>query len=192
MFKNIIKKIPGFRTGKKYKMIIAIIIYIFASLVTLAVVDYGATLGDKFIYIIECFLFFGIPFILVTNVGNVRRKLPIFNKQSIKFNILGSVIVFVIILVSFNQIENLKSPEQKHLDILATQQKDNEAKVEADTKADAVTKAKTEVAIKAKADAVVKAKADAEEKAKESKKQVQYKSAIGNLYPGVILYMKQE
>lgn len=164
MFKNIIKKIPGFRTGKKYKMILAIIIYLFAILMVST--TSGATLRDKLIYILDLFLFLGVPFILITNVGNIRRKLPIFNKKSIRFNIIGSVIVFVIIIISVTLINNFKSPEQKHLDILSQKQRDNETKAEAEAKADAKAKADADAKVKAEAKADAKVKAKADEKAK--------------------------
>jgi hypothetical protein len=120
LIKSLIKKIPGFRTGTKWKMILASIIYLFVIVIMLNVS--GATLGDKFIYVLEFLIMLGIPFILVTNVGSIRSKLPIFNKKSIKFNILGTFIAFIIIIIGISGAESLKSPQQKRIDLIGVQQ----------------------------------------------------------------------
>lgn len=127
MHKDILKRIPGFRTGSKLKMIFATIIYFFAIIIISSMS--GATLRDKFIHILEFLVVFGIPYALVTNVGDIRSKLPIFNKKMIKTNILGGFIVFIIIITGFSVLNGLQSPEQKQLDMIATQQ--GLAKIEA-------------------------------------------------------------
>ncbi|MFA6941684.1 MAG: hypothetical protein WCQ54_12025 [Clostridiaceae bacterium] len=136
MVKNLIKKLPGFRTGIKWKMIFAAVIYL--SVIVIMVNAPGVTLGDKFIFILQFFIIMGIPFVLIANVGNIRSKLPIFNKKSIKFNILGSFIVFIIIIMGVSAVDSLKSPQQKRLDILAAQQAASE---KAASKVDSMIKA---------------------------------------------------
>jgi hypothetical protein len=136
LIKSLIKKIPGFRTGTKWKMILASIIYLFVIVIMLNVS--GATLGDKFIYVLEFLIMLGIPFILVTNVGSIRSKLPIFNKKSIKFNILGTFIAFIIIIIGISGAESLKSPQQKRIDLIGVQQsasKKSASKVDSNIKA---------------------------------------------------------
>lgn len=120
MFKNIIKEIPGFRTGTKWKKIFATLIYL--SLIILIIGISGVTLRDSLVLKLEFLILVGMPFALITNVGNLRNRLPIFNKKSIKFNVLGAFIAFVIMGVAVSTLNNLKSPQQKQLDLLTDQQ----------------------------------------------------------------------
>lgn len=117
-------------------MIFAAVIYL--SVIVIMLNAPGVTLGDKFIFILQFFIIMGIPFVLIANVGNIRSRLPIFNKKSIKFNILGSLIVFIIIIIGVSAFDSLKSPQQKRLDLLASQQsalKKAASKVDAKIKA---------------------------------------------------------
>jgi len=81
------------------------------------------TAYDRFLNIIMCMLLFGIPIILLTNAGNTRDKLPVFNKRSLKFNILGGFLATVIIITGMAITNGLKSPEQIRLESTATQQR---------------------------------------------------------------------
>lgn len=128
MLKDILKKIPGFRTGHKWKMVLAVIIYLVIILVLTN--PSGVTSRDKLVSIMEFLIMIGIPFVLITNLGNIRSKLPIFNKKTIKFTILGVFITLVIMGIGFSMVDTLKSPEQKQLDLITAQQ----AEVKAEAK----------------------------------------------------------
>ena len=62
------------------------------------------------------FIILIIPFILITDLGNIRSKLPIFNKRTKKANILGGIIIFFIISMSVSMVDGFKSQEQKQFD----------------------------------------------------------------------------
>ena len=76
----------------------------------------------------------GIPFVLVTNLGNIRSKLPIFNKKTTKSTLLGAFVTFIIMIIGFSMVGNFKSPEQKQLDLLASKQAAGQAEIKAEDK----------------------------------------------------------
>lgn len=123
MFKEILKKIPGFRTGTKWKMVLASIMY----LIMLIIIFYptGLTMRDKIISSIESILFFGVVLILVANVGDIRSKLPLFKKKKIGYNILGGILVALLLSLGISFLENFNSPEQKLADSLSLEQIDD-------------------------------------------------------------------
>ena len=125
MLKDILKRIPGFRTGHKWKMVLAVIIYLF--MIILIINLKGASLMDRFVLILQYIIMFGIPFVLITNLGNIRYKLPIFNKGRVIFNIIGIFTTLVIIVTSFSMVDTLKSPEQKQLDSITAQKAEAKA-----------------------------------------------------------------
>ncbi len=93
--KDILKYIPGFRTEKRWKKIIAIIGYLFMLLILF--LSDGITNGDKIVTFIERFLCLSIPFILITNIGDIRNKLPLF-KSKRKGNIIIGMILSVLFI----------------------------------------------------------------------------------------------
>lgn len=121
MIKNILKKIPGFRTGGKWKMLTAIIVY--PILIIGLFNPIGITPRDKIIDTITYLILIGIPFVLITNLGSIRSKLPIFKKNTIKSNILGTFITLLIIFVGFGAINELKTPGQKEIDLARAEER---------------------------------------------------------------------
>jgi sulfur carrier protein ThiS len=117
MFKDSIKKVPGFRTGSKWKMILATIMYL--ATINMLIGVSGVTFRDKVIGAIEILIVIGVPFGLITNVGNIRNRLPVFNNKSIQYNILGGIIALAIMGAGIIVVGSLKSPEQKQFELIA-------------------------------------------------------------------------
>jgi len=218
ILKKVIIKIPGFRTGSTWKRIIAIIMYLFLMITMLGIT--GVTLFDKVLAIFEWLMLIGIPYVLITNVGSARNKLPLFNKKTVMFNILGIFIVSVIIITSLVGLESLKSPEQKRSYNIAIQQ-DTERKVAenldlristlGDINILTIDKKDEVEAIRASYEALTSNQKElitnfailesaerkitefqAADKSSDSIKQVEYISAVGNLYEGVVLYIEED
>lgn len=95
--------VPGFRTNKRWKKILAILGYVCFAFVLLAVsspYDYGNE-RDRIIQsisgIISVIILVGIPFVLATNFMGIRYKLPFFKKRKILHTIFGSFLVYMLI-----------------------------------------------------------------------------------------------
>ena len=96
--KNILKYLPGFRTGKIWKKIVAIIGYLCMAFFFWAILSGEDNKIGNFIAGATITIF---PFVILTNVGGVRDKLPLFRKHKIVTNILGTVITVFISLILF-------------------------------------------------------------------------------------------
>ena len=130
--KVILGKIPGFRTGRKWKMIIAVFVYWMFIIILL---DFkGVTISDKFVNLLQTLIMLGIPFALITNLGNVRNKLPMFKKKTIGSTALGIFVTLIIMGMSFSMVNAMKSPEQKQLDSIASQEAAAKSELELEAK----------------------------------------------------------
>lgn len=136
MFKNTLKKVPGFRSGHKWKMALAVIFYLFMIIIILN--PSGITLRDKIVWIIQYLILLGIPFVLITNMGNIRNKIHVFNKKTVKSTVISVFITIIIMGIGFSMIDTLKSPEQKQSDLIAAQQADANAEAKAKAKKNAL------------------------------------------------------
>jgi len=169
--KENLKYVPGFRTNKKWKKIVAIIGYLLMILVLF--VSTGVTFGDKVLTLIERVLLISVPFVLITNLGGVRNKLPLYKSKKKSKTIIGTILTFTIISIIIAILPNLYSPQfkQEQLVTAAKEKADTKAKVDAKDAADAKlladTKAKSDAKIKtdAKAKNDAKIKSDAKTKA---------------------------
>lgn len=94
-FKQTLQQVPGFRTNKLWKKILAVLFYI--GLIGVLLDPKGVTAGDKFIATIETVVIIGILFVIVTNLAGVRNKLPLFNSNKKSKILLGYLIVFIIL-----------------------------------------------------------------------------------------------
>jgi len=112
--KKILRKIPGFRTGVIWKMAVAVIGYIYMFLILSN--PRGVTFNDKVIDFLTSLIIIGIPFLLATNSGNIRSRLPLFKKNTLKSNVMGALVVILIMSTSILILGNLKSPEQKQFE----------------------------------------------------------------------------
>lgn len=128
----ILGKIPGFRTGHKWKMVLAVIGYWMFIIILLEFK--GATIGDKFVELLQKLIMIGIPFVLITNLGNVRNKLPMFKKKKKLSTALGIFVTLIIMGMSFSMVNAMKSPEQKQLDSIASQEALAKSKLELEAK----------------------------------------------------------
>lgn len=104
--KNILKNIPGFRSGKKYRMIIAIIYYLFALLMFTEGLGYGL-------------FYLSVPSLIFTFIDLVTHK-----KRFIPLNkaLLNFVIPFVLIIVSMVAFPDIETDgtyqnEKKHTEV---------------------------------------------------------------------------
>jgi chemotaxis protein histidine kinase CheA len=123
VFKKIISVIPGFRTGRLWKKIIACIVYPILCIIILVSILGGDAASvsslDKTISTwedIALILFLVlIPFILITNTGGIRSNLPLFRSTSLFKKImawtLSLVIVFIGFGMTFSILGNKHSPE---------------------------------------------------------------------------------
>lgn len=118
--KNILKKIPGFRTGVIWKMVIAVIGYVYMCLLLLN--SRGVTPKDTVINLLTFIIIVGIPFILATNLGNIRFRLPLFKNNTLKSNIMGILVVLLIVSTIIMMLNSFKSPEQRQLEGIESQQ----------------------------------------------------------------------
>lgn len=118
--KNILRKIPGFRTGVIWKMLIAVIGYVYMCLLLLN--SRGVTPKDTVINLLTFIIIVGIPFILATNLGNIRFRLPLFKNNTLKSNIMGILVVLLIVSTIIMMLNSFKSPEQRQLEGIESQQ----------------------------------------------------------------------
>lgn len=177
MRKKIKLLIPGFRTGRVWKKIIATIAYpgliFFSFMMILGSGDSQASSKDNMIsrwenISIICFLII-IPFILITNLGNIRKFLPLFKSKSIGKKIIAWVISFVIVFIGMTTI-SAKLSSQHSFEYIALQQKQREEQAiqSAKEKEDKETARKKELAERAAAKAI---QASEEQTKKDSEEQ---------------------
>ncbi|MFF2909183.1 hypothetical protein [Paenibacillus sp. NPDC057934] len=179
MWKKFKLLIPGFRTGRLWKKIIASIAYLvflfFSFMMILGSGDPQASSKDNMIsrwenISIVCLLII-IPFILITNLGNIRKFLPLFKSKSIGKKIIAWVISFVILFIGMTTI-SAKLSSQHSFEYIAMQQKQREEQAihNAKEKEDKEKEKKIELAEQAAAKVIQaseeQAKKDAEEQAK--------------------------
>ena len=187
--KNII---PGFRTNKRWKKIIAVIAYVYIVIATLGAMtplDYGNE-TDKILQSVEGLVMslfvFVIPMIVITNFMGIRDKLPLFKRHKLVSTIVASFIlvnvlllieVFIVNAIGKNYSEEYyldkqiaTEEQEKQEALLAKKEAEKKAKEEAEAKAkeeaEAKKQAKEEAEKKAKEEAEAKAKEEAEAKQK--------------------------
>ncbi|OZQ68295.1 hypothetical protein [Paenibacillus odorifer] len=181
MWKKIKLNIPGFRTGRVWKKVIAGIAYpvfiFFSFMMVLGSGDPQASSKDNMIsrwenISIVCFLII-IPFILITNLGNVRKFLPLFKSKNIGKKIIAWVISFVLVFIGMTTI-SAKLSSQHSFEYIALQQKQREEQaIQSAKEKEGKEKArKLELAERAAAEAIqaseAQAKRDAEEQANQA------------------------
>lgn len=169
--------IPGFRTNKKWKKILAILGYICFALVFWAVMipyDYGND-RDRIIQSVSgaalMILLLVVPFLLITNFMGIRHKLPLFKKRKISSTILASFLVYILIAFGIYGVDSFANSlySEEYFNDKIVAEKEQEAKEKAEAEKEAKEKAEAEKEAKEKAEAEKKAKekAEAEKKAKE-------------------------
>lgn len=122
MIKKVISQLPGFRSNKRWKKVVSVVLYVF--IVLLAIVLIGT--GDSTVsaldntvsrwqgFVIFVFLVL-IPFILISNLGNIRTKLPLFSNGTAFKKIMAWILSLVIVLTglfsSMVALDGMHSPE---------------------------------------------------------------------------------
>lgn len=96
-------KIPGFRTGRTWKKIVAVSLYIWMALFAVVLIEEAFSKGNIFIGILEIpimFLTFGIPFIIASNWGNWKERVFPFSKMDrdliMVIRIIAPIVLFYI------------------------------------------------------------------------------------------------
>jgi len=166
--------IPGFRTNKKWKKVVAIIGYVLMILVMWIAIqpqDYGLPSDRKWqmisngIYCVVCFIY---PFVILTNFLGIRNKLPLFKRHKFLHTCLGWVVWSMAVLLIAGIADSFVQPhfsEQYYTDIATAEEEERE-------KAEAEEKAKEEAEEKAQEEAEIKKKEEEQAKA-EAEKQAQ-------------------
>lgn len=190
--------IPGFRSGRLWKKIIAIIGYIILTFYFISLVlsnqDANVSSNDNIIStwdsIAMIIFILIIPFCLITNFGNIRSKLPLFKNPNVGIKIVAWIVSIIIIflgwIITFSILDNLHSPEYKALQQqIRKEQSIQEAQEKANKEAERKVKLAKEAEEKAKkAEEIEKKKKEETEKqamlaaGEESAKEAEEKSEL--------------
>lgn len=109
-----LSKIPGFRTGKWWKKSVAVVGYLFY-IVLIQALPPGVKASDYLVNIIQVTIVAGIPYILITNVGNIKDKLPLLNRKKPTSTVLGIILICICAGISILILDNFISPEYKDI-----------------------------------------------------------------------------
>lgn len=116
MLKWFIKTVPGFRTGKSWKMLIALLGYILG-LIFVLVTPVASTIMDKILDLAYYISLLGIPFLLITNFGSIRNKLPLFKEDKFLYTVIGGclslIVTFALALIVNGATNNFHSEQYK-------------------------------------------------------------------------------
>lgn len=129
--------LPGFRTGKRYKKILACFIYALMGLIILTTYlgrPTGADASTKTVFLfylsafVDFFFLFLLPFLLCSNFMGIRNRLPLFKEKKRSKTILATVLLCVICLLAYvglsSQIFNAAlSPEKRAALSLANEER---------------------------------------------------------------------
>ncbi|MBG0765575.1 MAG: hypothetical protein H0S78_11990 [Tissierellales bacterium] len=114
MNKDILKKIPGFRSDTLWKKIVAVVGYLYFFFIVFN--QQGVTFTDRIINSLLVIVTYGTIFVLAFNVGNIRDKIYFFNrpkgKARIVFIFLGIFITVIALNLVLAGLSSLKSDEQ--------------------------------------------------------------------------------
>ena len=95
-------KLLGFRSGKWYKKVIAIIYLIFAAVLSISFILTIHSIEDALIAA-ETTISLFVPFVLLSDF-HIRNCLPLFKKHKAVYSILGMIFVYIIIGIIFTLI----------------------------------------------------------------------------------------
>lgn len=131
-----LSKVPGFRTNKSWKKILAIAFYMLIFIVLIAVIssmDYtNMTSKDILLQLVQSIsmiiVTFGMPYIALTDVFNIRNRIKFFTNKPFLFRVVflpicwtvGSILAMIIIIITeeaftdeYKQTLNVKSIEEE-------------------------------------------------------------------------------
>lgn len=114
MNKDILKKLPGFRSDTLWKKITAVFGYVYFFFIVFN--QTGVTFFDRIINSLLVIVTYGTVFVLVFNVGKIREKIYFFNrpkgKARIVYILLGIFITVIALNLVLAGLSSLKSDEQ--------------------------------------------------------------------------------
>ena len=93
---NFFRYVPGFRTGKLWKKIVAIIGYLCMYFLFRIILDGEENKIGNFLALASITIF---PFVILANVGGIRDRLPLFRNHTVVMNILGTVFTVLLSLI---------------------------------------------------------------------------------------------
>ncbi|MEW4370980.1 hypothetical protein [Paenibacillus kandeliae] len=105
MIKKIVSQLPGFRTNKRWKKIVSIVLYVVMVLLAIVLMGIGdstlSALDDTVSrwqgFVVFVFLVL-IPYILISNLGNIRTKLPLFSSGTVFKKVMAWIMSLLIVL----------------------------------------------------------------------------------------------
>ena len=177
------KKIFGFRSQKKWKMVIAVFYYFIWAKDYSTIYKYVFdTILEKFEDLCYMIAYFS-PFLLLSDFSkDIRKNIPLLNQNKKGKTVLFFIILIVVLTFSSTMATMTFHTEEYEEQIKIEQERleqEEEAKKEAEEKAkkEAEEKAKKEAEEKEKKEAEDKAKKEAEEKAKKEAEEKEKKEA---------------
>lgn len=109
----------GFRSGKPWKMIVAVVYYVFClvvlvtGMVTKPLVQAGAWDAVVFkLSVVVIFVWMLSPAVFLSETP-LRRKLPLFKQRQPLKSVLGMMVVFLLCTYIFAMVESWHTPEYK-------------------------------------------------------------------------------
>lgn len=144
-------KLVGFRSGKLLKKIIAVLGLMFMVLVTVAVCMASNSnidvMLDNIIYkvnlIITCGLFW-IPYFILSNIGGIREKIPLYKSTKRALNVIAVIITCAILLTINTGLGTLYSEEYRAIQEEAALIKAEEQRLEEEEQAQLAAELKAE------------------------------------------------
>jgi len=114
MNKDILKKIPGFRSDTWWKKLVAVIGYAYFFFIVFS--QDGVTFYDRIINSLMVVVTYGTVFVLVFNIGNIRDKIYFFNrpkgKVRIVFIFIGIFFTVIVLNLALMGLNSLKTDQQ--------------------------------------------------------------------------------
>lgn len=107
--KDPLRKIPGFRSGKLWKSVLATIFYFFYLITGLGM--YNPTPIDLLLKLIQRLIPLFIVWIVVFNFNDLKSRLPLFRTKKIIPSVLAVVILVFITPISIFILDEFKTPE---------------------------------------------------------------------------------
>lgn len=185
--KKLMSKVPGFRTGMLWKKIVSVVMHVFLLMIIIILIssnpDGNVSQIHQFMYkMVTCFFilcFIAVPYILATNVANIRDRLPLFRRKTVFGILMGVVLSFIFVFITSittfallgsyhpqdeyeTSRDDIGSYKEKDENVMLLSSESNNVEPSKEIKA----KEEAELKARKQAEKEAKAKAEAEEKAK--------------------------
>lgn len=114
MLKKMLSYVPGYRTGRTWKKIVATLFYIvFVLFLLMMFVSNEGTIDDrisKWQSLNFIVFFFVIPFLLVTNTGAIRSRLPLFRSKKLLVKGFAWLLSVLFLMIGFSTVDSKIDP----------------------------------------------------------------------------------